>query len=179
MHKMETMETRTLCVSSVALKATEQEHVDGRHGAVIVKVTPTVMPLVDVKEKQDGARKVADESSNRSATAAASADYTFRIKDADIGVQQQPARSIKEKGLMVDTGASSHIVTDVTKFKSFDDTFKPETHFMELADSTLCSGVAQRKENAELFLIDSTGQRYRATLRDALFIPSYPKTFSR
>ncbi len=122
---------------------------------------------------KDGARTVTDESGNGSGAAAA--DYAFRMKDTDIGVQQQPARSIKEKGLMVDTGATSHIVTDILKFTSFDDTFKPETHCVELADGTPCRGVAQRKGNAEVLLVDSTGQRRRATLRDTLFIPSYPQ----
>ena len=34
----------------------------------------------------------------------------------------------------MDTGASSHIINDRSKFKSFDSTFKPERHSMELAD---------------------------------------------
>lgn len=121
------------------------------------------------KNKQDGARKVAGESGNGSGAEAA--DYTFRIKDAGIGIQQQPARGIKENGLMVDTGATSHIVTDIDRFKHFDDTFKSETHCVELADGTLCKGVAQRKGDAEVFLIDSTGRRCRITLRGAL-LPS-------
>ncbi|KAL7884390.1 hypothetical protein AOLI_G00071600 [Acnodon oligacanthus] len=33
----------------------------------------------------------------------------------------------------------SHI-TDVTKFKSFDETFEMETHYVELADGTKCKG---------------------------------------
>ncbi|KAL1252663.1 hypothetical protein QQF64_017356 [Cirrhinus molitorella] len=67
---------------------------------------------------------------------------------------------------MVETGATSHIINDVSKFKSFDETFKPETHYVELADGTQCKGVAQQRGNAEVFLIDSTGQRHKATLRE-------------
>lgn len=125
------------------------------------------------KNKQDGARKVADESGNGSETAAT--DYAFRTKDTDVRVQEPPAHITKEKGLMVDTGATSHIITDIARFISFDDTFKPERHCVELADGTLCRGVAQSKGDAEVFLMDSTGQRRRATLKDALFIPSYPQ----
>ena len=76
---------------------------------------------------------------------------------------------------MVDTGATSHIVTDITMFKSFDCAFRPETHTVELADGTRCSGVAQRRGNAEVSLIDSRGQRHKATLRDALLVPSFPQ----
>lgn len=115
------------------------------------------MLLVDLKNNKNEQGR-SHESGNGSGAAVASADYAFGIKDADLGVQQQPARSFKEKGLMVDMEATSHIVTDVTKFKCFNDTFKSETHCVELADSTLCRGVAQRKGNAEVFLIDSTGQ---------------------
>ncbi|KAK0144236.1 hypothetical protein N1851_017413 [Merluccius polli] len=74
------------------------------------------------KDRQDGARKVSEEDGSSD-----DADYVFRIKDGETRVQRQPARGFQEKGLMVDTGASSHIITDITKFKNFD-TFKPETH---------------------------------------------------
>ncbi|KAJ8358742.1 hypothetical protein SKAU_G00152670 [Synaphobranchus kaupii] len=121
------------------------------------------------KERKDGARKASKEHGG------GGADYAFRIKDEETAVQRKPARGIQEKGLMVDTGATSHIVTDITKFKKFDDTFKPETHCVELADGTLCNGVAQRKGDAEVCLIDSGGQLHTATLRKALFIPSYPQ----
>ena len=42
-------------------------------------------------------------------------DYIFQVRDG--GIQRQPARSIPERGLMVDMGATSHIVTDITKFR--------------------------------------------------------------
>ena len=61
-------------------------------------------------------------------------DYIFQVRDG--GIQRQPARSIQERGLMVDTGATSHIVTDITMFKSFDCALRPETHTVELADGT-------------------------------------------
>lgn len=120
------------------------------------------------KDRQDGARKVSEEDGG-------DADYVFKIKDGENRVQRQPARSIQEKGLMVDTGATSHIITDITKFKNFDDTFKPETHCVELADGTRCNGVAQRKGEAEVCLVDSGGRRHTTTLRKTLFIPSYPQ----
>lgn len=67
----------------------------------------------------------------------------------------------------------SHIVTDIKKFQSFDDTFKSETRCVELADGTLCRGVAQRKRDAKVFLIDCNGRRCRTTLRVAFFLSSY------
>ncbi|KAL1279067.1 hypothetical protein QQF64_025740 [Cirrhinus molitorella] len=95
------------------------------------------------------------------------------MRDGGTGVQRQPTCSIQEKGLMVDTGATSHIITDRTMFKSFDSTFKPEMHSVELADGTRCNGIAQRRGNAEVSLIDNKGQQRKAVLQDALFVPSY------
>lgn len=119
------------------------------------------------KDKQDGVSKVSEDADE---------DYAFTVRDGGTRTQRQPARSIQERGLMVDTGATSHVITDITVFKSFDSAFRPETHIVELADGTRCSGIAQRRGNAEVSLIDSNGQRRKATLRDALFVPSYPQS---
>lgn len=89
--------------------------------------------------------------------------------------QREPARTIQERGLMVDTGATSHVINDIAWFTSFDSTFRPETHSVELADGTRCSGVAQRRGTAVVTLIDSSGRRCNAKLRDALYVPSYPQ----
>ncbi|KAL6472417.1 hypothetical protein MHYP_G00186050 [Metynnis hypsauchen] len=51
---------------------------------------------------------------------------------------------------MADAGATSHIITDVTKFKSFDEIFKVETHYVELADGTKCKGVAKHRGDAKV-----------------------------
>ena len=66
------------------------------------------------QRREDDARKASDETTG--------GEYAFRVNDVDNKVQ--PGRSITERGLMVDTGATSHIVTDVTKFKRFDDDFQ-------------------------------------------------------
>ncbi|KAM9799552.1 uncharacterized protein ACBT44_015894 isoform 2-T2 [Syngnathus typhle] len=50
-----------------------------------------------------------------------------------------------------------------------------ETHCVELADGTRCKGVAERRGDAEVCLVDSTGRHLNATLRQALYIPSYPQ----
>lgn len=120
----------------------------------------------DNKEKQDGACRATEDRAD---------DYAFKMTDGETGTRQVTVGSIQERGLMVDTGATSHIITDESKFKDFDTTFRTERHSVELADGTRCNGVAQRRGNAEFFLFDSRGQRHKVTLRDALFIPSYPQ----
>ncbi|XP_057695561.1 uncharacterized protein LOC130917843 [Corythoichthys intestinalis] len=115
-------------------------------------------------ETPDGARKIAEDGDP---------DLAFKVRDEQPDTRRQDTHSIREQGLMVDTGATSHIITDVTKFKSFQETFKPENHSVELADGTRCSGVALKRGDAECYLIDNRGQQRKATLRNALFIPSY------
>ena len=44
---------------------------------------------------------------------------------------------------------------------------------MELADGTRCSGLAERRGDAEVVLIDNRGQRHKTTLSQTLYIPTY------
>lgn len=120
--------------------------------------------LCKKKGEQDGARKVADEHDNDQ-------DHLFKAEHSECG---RPPENVKMKGIMVDAGATSHIVSDIRKFKSFDSSFQPETHSVELADGTKCSGMAQRRGTAVIYILDDTGRQHRAQLRDALYMPSYP-----
>nr|XP_061811181.1 high choriolytic enzyme 2-like [Nerophis lumbriciformis] len=78
------------------------------------------------KEKLDGARKIAEDGDP---------DFAFKVRDEQPDTRRQDTHSIRERGPMVDTGATSHIITDETKFKSFQETFKQENHSVELADA--------------------------------------------
>lgn len=49
---------------------------------------------------------------------------------------------------MVDTRVTSHIITEIQKFKRSNDTFQPEKHSVELAYGTRASGVALRRGDA-------------------------------
>ncbi|XP_033099357.1 uncharacterized protein LOC117103007 [Anneissia japonica] len=84
--------------------------------------------------------------------------------------------SVMKKGLMLDCGATSHIITEIDKFTYFDDAFDPSKHFMELADGRKMNNVALRRGNAEVFLQDIEGNCIKTTLKEALFIPHYPQS---
>ena len=120
------------------------------------------------RDRRDGVNKVSE-------NAEVTEDFAFKMADGRASDQRQPARTIQERGLMVDTGATSHVINDIALFTSFDSTFRPETHSVELADGTRCSGVAQRRGTAVVTLIDSSGRRCNAKLLDALYVPSYPQ----
>ena len=101
-------------------------------------------------------------------------DFTFRAETEDTCKPAQQ-RQIEGKGLIVDTGATSHMLNDRSRFKSFDSTFKPESHSMELADGRRTFGLAEGRGDAQMCLTDSDGRTCTVTLKNALYIPSFPQ----
>lgn len=99
-------------------------------------------------------------------------EQTFVFKASQ---QFLPVDIIRE-GLMVDCGATSHIITEKNKFIKFDETFDPKKHYMELANGSRTNNVALKKGDANVSLQDTQGQWTTITLKDALFIPSYPQS---
>ncbi|KAJ8400356.1 hypothetical protein AAFF_G00397390 [Aldrovandia affinis] len=117
------------------------------------------------RQRRDDTQQVSEEASNKA--------YAFLTSNENAEIQLR--RGVKMTGLMVDTGATSHIITDIAKFKKFDDRFQAETHCVELADGTRSNGIAEHRGDAKVSLIDSRGRRHNTTLRRALYIPSYPQ----
>ena len=81
----------------------------------------------------------------------------------------------KPNALLVDCGATTHIINDESKFSKFDDKFTPEKHYIELADGTRSNNVALKRGDVEITIMDTTGRYVSATLKNALYIPAYPQ----
>ena len=77
--------------------------------------------------------------------------------------------------ILVDCGATAHIITEKDRFLRFDETFNGDKHFMELADGTRANNVALKRGDARITLKNEQGQLVDITLTNALFIPSYPQ----
>ena len=92
--------------------------------------------------------------------------YVFKVS-VDI------ANSDKVNGILVDCGATTHIVHDVSKFTKFDPQFNPDKHFIELADGNRSNKVALKRGDAEVEISDVSGNVHKALLKDALYVPSY------
>ena len=69
------------------------------------------------------------------------------------------------------------MIKDIERFQNFDDSFQPDNHFIELADDTKTNGVALKRGDAEICLVNANGNMQSVTLKGALFIPSYPPIF--
>ena len=79
--------------------------------------------------------------------------------------------------LLVDCGATSHIITDKNKFKHFDDSFDSANHYIELADGSRTNNVVFGKGDASITIKDQYGEPHDVILKDALCIYSISKTF--
>ncbi|RUS90533.1 hypothetical protein EGW08_001710 [Elysia chlorotica] len=75
--------------------------------------------------------------------------------------------------LLVDSGASVHIVNDKSKFTKFKENFQSTKHVIELADGTRNRGLALGQGDAEIGVLDSKGNMCSITLENALYIPSF------
>ena len=62
-----------------------------------------------------------------------------------------------------------------THIKNCDDPFQPDNHFIELVDGTKTNGVALKRGDAEICLVNANGNMESVTLKGALLIPSYPQ----
>ena len=50
--------------------------------------------------------------------------------------------STQSDSLLVDCGATAHIVTDKSRFTSFDESFRPGKHYIELVNGTKSNSIA-------------------------------------
>ena len=61
--------------------------------------------------------------------------------------------------LLVDCGATAHIITDQSYFVGYDRNFQKANHFIELADGTRSNNVALKRGNAVMMLTDVKGRK--------------------
>ena len=80
--------------------------------------------------------------------------------------------------LLVDCGATTHIVSEEKLFTSFDRNFNPKGHIMEMADGTRIPGIAKGRGDAIVNLIDQDGRMRKVRLKNALFVPGFQNIFA-
>ena len=115
----------------------------------------------DVCRKKDAVKTVSDDKCNKK-------DASFAIR-----VTVDNFNSIRENSLLVNTGATAPILNDKSKCLKFDDEFKPENHYIELADGSRACSVVSSKGRTQVILHDLEGIAHEVFLEDALYIPSY------
>ena len=92
--------------------------------------------------KKDTAKTVSDDNKDGS--------FAFKVTVGNFN-------TIRDNSLLVDTGATAHILNDKAKFLNFDDKFNPASHYIELADGSRAYGIVSAKGRAKVFLHDLEG----------------------
>uniref|UniRef100_A0A1A8PPT4 Retrovirus-related Pol poly from transposon TNT 1-94 n=1 Tax=Nothobranchius rachovii TaxID=451742 RepID=A0A1A8PPT4_9TELE len=90
-------------------------------------------------------------------------------------VNEYKPKDTTQRGLLIDSGASTHIITDEKAFIRFDKAFQQKRHVMELADGTRHTGSVSARGDAQLEVTDDTGKVLKIILTSALLIPEYPQ----
>ena len=116
-----------------------------------------------LKPAKDTAKKSAENEEN--ITSSHSFVFTFNE-------QELSTRGKTTPNLLLDSGATSHIIVDREKFLDFDDKFNASSHFIELADGSKAN-VCLGRGNARVKLYDINGKLRDVVLDNALYIPSY------
>ena len=79
----------------------------------------------------------------------------------------------EEDLLLVDCGATSHIVPDPNAFINRDKNFNSHSHIIELTDASKKQGLATMRGDAAVFIKDTKNQSIKVILKGALCVPSY------
>ena len=99
--------------------------------------------------------------------------HSFAFKANSYSSGNSKAEGKISHGLLVDCGATTHIINDKNKFVKLNENFNSATHFIELADGSRKSGIVSAKGDARVILCDKNGNQHKVMLKDALYIPSY------
>ena len=96
--------------------------------------------------------------------------FAFKFDESD-----SPFLRTKAENLLVDCGATAHIVNTEDNFLNEDPTFKPEDHYVELADGSRKNNVAIKRGTAVVSLRAQNGELHEVKLENTLCIPTYPQ----
>ena len=89
--------------------------------------------------------------------------------------ENEPENDPENDSLLVDTGATAHIVISDENFIDVDDTYAPENHYIELADGSRTLSAAKKRGTVLVNITDEDDIVRTATLHNALYCPGYPQ----
>ena len=112
-------------------------------------------------------------SENKSTTKSMQENDDFFCFKLSVYERDIISASINKDSLLVDCGATTHIVCDEACFTSNDNSFDSNTHIIELADGSRKRGIATKRGDAVVAIRDQEGKVKNIMLKRALCIPSY------
>ena len=125
--------------------------------------------------KQSSSKGVASEQSSFKGVVN---DSSFSFNDDDayifkVSVHENELQSIESPKLLVDCGATTHILHDRSNFFYFDENFDANSHVIELADGSRKQGIVSGRGHAKVNINDVNGKPTTVILKNALLIPEY------
>ena len=117
------------------------------------------------KHGADQAKKAAEDSDGEH-----SFQYMFKVED-----NNSLYLETDNNRLLVDCGATTHIVNHDSNFISEDPSFIPADHFIELADGSRSNNIALKRGSILVKLHSKEGRAVNVKLENVLYIPSYPQ----
>ena len=126
------------------------------------------------RKKKDAAKTAAEKTTPREMKQHENKEHTFAFVSSDTK-SNSGIYSKDNLSLLVDTGATSHIINDKSKFVNFDKDFNTNAHVIELADGSKAN-VVLGKGNAKVKLYDVNGNAHDVMLNSALYVPSYQQS---
>ena len=100
-------------------------------------------------------------------------DFVFKCDYIYHPVNNNEYNQKYSDSLLVDSGATSHIVSDKKSFTDLDENYDGENHYIELADGTRYKGIVKGKGKAKFEIQTSKGVKQNIILENVLYIPSY------
>ena len=104
----------------------------------------------------------------KSTSACVSSQFTFTTNTCATEMDT------KMDKILVDCWATCHVINSKHYFLTFDQSFDPKTHFIELADGRRSNELAKARGTAQCTITDSNGIEHKVMLQDALFVPDFP-----
>ena len=109
-------------------------------------------------------RKSKEQNQYRESPTTASTTFSFMINDGD----HHPLN------LLVDCGATTHIVNTEDQFVKFDSNFDATKHFVETADGRRSNEIAVARGDAKFTISDANNRPCTIILKNALLAPKFP-----
>ena len=100
---------------------------------------------------------------------ASNVSFSFSLTDKTMSSSAHRPHS-----LLVDCGATCHIVNDPNSMIEYDDSFNPSRHYIELANGHRSNTIATAKGTAKFTIVSSTGKHIDIMLKNALLAPTFP-----
>jgi len=120
-------------------------------------------------------KKLQQSALQTSTNQSTSFSFTVSLTHADTTTTHKlPRQDSTDHKLLVDCGATCHIINNKEHFTSYDSSFDPSKHYIQLADGHSSNTLAIARGVAEYTMLDNNDTPHTVKLTNALLAPDFP-----